>query len=692
MIRILLLTLCLLQVAAAQPIQREVLVLWDSTETPSKDYIQSLTHQKLEVLLNHHGVKAKYLDIGKKIPKSIFSNIKNFKALISWVADESNFQPKNVLRLITEFSKKNKKVLILGHLPFITTDKKKDVSLNYINKAIKPLGFSLSNYYLENPLALSLEMLTPSSNIEYERSLKNEISPYKGLKALKGTSVLLRLRNKFEKTSSDVIFKNKKIFFVASGYEIYQNDFNDVTQWRINPHLLIDWLFEKELYPIPDTTTLFGNRIFYSHIDGDSFISVSLIDRKSLCGEIILNRVINKFKLPVTASIVAAEIDEALLGSKRITKIVKDFYKSPYIELASHTYSHPLSWMQIPDKAELEIYADIKKAKKSKIIVAYDIPNYEKLDYKFEIEDSMDFVNKFATEKNKTNVLFWSGSCRPEEEALKVIYKNGFLNMNGGDSRFDSRYPSLTHLYPLYRKVGPYLQIYSSMSNENTYTNLWQGPFSGFSKAIETFRNTEVPTRIKPINIYYHFYSAEKRSALIALQSLYEWSLTQQIIPIKTSHYIKLAQNFTKVNVFKTKNNSFKITNADEIKTFRYDKVVYPNMLESKNIVGFNHKNGSTYIHLDQSKKDAQIKIDNKPTEQTFIESSQGLISNYKSKDNKISFQFNSLYGKELVIVSNKKIKKTKGFNITKTKPNTYKLKLKKLKQKVYMELINDSN
>jgi hypothetical protein len=38
---------------------------------------------------------------------------------------------------------------------------------------------------------------------------------------------------------------------------------------------------------------------------------------------------------------------------------------------------------------------------------------------------------------------------------------------------------------------------------------------------------TEKPYRIKPINIYYHFYSGSKLAAFNALKEVYDWAIKQ---------------------------------------------------------------------------------------------------------------------------------------------------------------------
>jgi hypothetical protein len=247
-------------------------------------------------------------------------------------------------------------------------------------------------------------------------------------------------------------------------------------------------------------------------------------------------------------------------------------------------------------------------------------------------------------------MIFWSGSCRPPEEALKITTDHKILNMNGGDSRFDKRFPSFSHLYPLYRKVGKYYQVYSSNSNENTYTNLWEGPFGGFAEAIDTFKNTEEPFRIKPINIYYHFYSGEKESSLTALKKVYSWSLEQNVIPIFTSDYIKLINSFIGIKINKINNSKYSISNNSDLRSFKINKKVNINYNKSKGIIGHKFKNGVTYISTLPNTDSTLILKAAAKNNFPYIIESDGFINKYKFSNNKLKLEFKSYFNKKLVI------------------------------------------
>ena len=70
---------------------------------------------------------------------------------------------------------------------------------------------------------------------------------------------------------------------------------------------------------------------------------------------------------------------------------------------------------------------------------------------------------------------------------------------------------------------GQELQVYAPVINENVYTNLWTGPYYGFRRVLETFALTESPRRLKPIDVYYHFYSGAKVAGQQAWAEVYDF-------------------------------------------------------------------------------------------------------------------------------------------------------------------------
>ena len=178
----------------------------------------------------------------------------------------------------------------------------------------------------------------------------------------------------------------------------------------------------------------------------------------------------------------------------------------------------------------------------------------------------------------------------------------GVRNINGGDSRFDSEYPSYTWVRPLGRSVGDQFQVYSSNSNENTYTKLWTDHFYGFNKLPETFKNTETPIRVKPANVYYHMFSGQKLASLMALRQNLEYIRSQEVIPIATSRFAGIVDGFNSTKIFSIGKNSWKIEERGALQTFRFDRAALSSVdfTKSDGVVGQRHFQGSLYVYLDK--------------------------------------------------------------------------------------------
>ena len=134
--------------------------------------------------------------------------------------------------------------------------------------------------------------------------------------------------------------------------------------------------------------------------------------------------------------------------------------------------------------------------------------------------------------------------------------------------------------------------------NENVYTNDWTGPFHGFRHVIETFQRTDSPRRLKPLAIYYHFYSGTKQSALNALLSIYHWVDEQETLPLYGSEYARKAEDFYRVVITQDLEGRYVLSNLGTLRTIRLPHGLWPDLAQSRNIVGARKINGEIYAHL----------------------------------------------------------------------------------------------
>jgi hypothetical protein len=616
----------------AKEVKRSVLALWDSSEFSGKDYTFTPLHQELELVLNHYGLNVDYIDIANNVEKALAQvRIEKYTGVVSWFLDESIRDGSAYIRFLNRVLDKKLKLVILGQWGFLEDEK---IDRRELNRFYDKLGIEDGEFYTTNPLVLSPQFLVEKSDLEFERKLANELFKVRQfISVSKKNKVWLRVNIQGKARGADTVIQGPWGMYIQRGFEHFQHPTNFRNQWRVNPFKVVREVFYREAYPIPDTTTLCGRRMLFVHIDGDGFINVSNIDRKSLSAEIVYKEVIRKYKLPTTSSVIVAEIDPAILGSEDALKAAKKIFSLSYVEPASHTFSHPLSWSMLPTREERMTYLDDKLVDQHRgPIIAYKIKNYS-LSYKKEVKDSLDYIDKkLLDDGEKTKMMLWSGNCRPPITAFKFL-EGGILNMNGGDSRFDKIYNSYSNLSSLYRQVGQYTQVYTASSNENLYTNLWTGPYSGFRDLIMTLKNTGTPIRIKPLNIYYHFYSGEHKSSLKALKEVYDYALKESVNPVFASRYIKTVLDFRKIKIDKLGEGLFEIKHAPNLKTLRFEGVdLFPDLERSKNIIGFKREGEILYIHLG-GKESSRLVLTKTPPKRPYISTCNAdIVSFSKSK------------------------------------------------------------
>jgi polysaccharide biosynthesis protein PelA len=642
----------------AQELNRKVLVVWDKTEYQNQEYTFSLAHQKLEVIFNHYGMKFEFLDASEVFNLQKIK-INEYRGVLVWLTDISVKEPEKVLNLLQRFNDQQKKIAFLGELGFQSDYKNKNVPMDKLSAFFKRFDLEYEGGYWSSVIGLQYQIKVPKADVEFERPLHKELSPvveiYPTSKRVK--SWLDLKRSGLSKKSVSAVMEHESFFWAQAGYGIFNHQLSAYSQWRINPFKLARWFWGNSIPLYPDTNSINGKRIFYSHIDGDGLINRARGNQKGLCGEVIDNEIISKYTYPITVSFIGAEIKELSQNQKRTKEMINSLTSHEWVKWATHSYTHPLSWEIKPSQFDLEAYLDKPKSYKGGPIVAYPSKGYDQLNYDHEINDSYSLIKEMiSANTQKEKILFWSGNCRPTAEALKTSDKASFININGGDSRFDKRYPSYSSLWPLYREIENYIQPYSSNSNENTYTNNWTGPFYGFKDVLETFKNTESPIRIKPINVYFHFYSCEHRSSVKSLQKIYDWVGTQDIFPVFIDKYAEIIQSFEKMSISKTDNDLYKIQNGN-LKQLRLESTeLFVDIEKSKNVIGFSQEGSISYIHLGPGLV-SEVKFSKKDKNDFYFHSGNGEIESLKYSKNSIRYKGKSLsQAHEIIIKSTKDI------------------------------------
>ena len=587
-------------------LKREILTLIDETE---HDRITQSAHQYGALPLEYMGYIQKLHDINKEgLPK--LEDMSQYAGVVVWLSEYYK-KPDELIKWAADLKNIGIKVVFVNNF-----------GIEITQNILSPLGIqvveNISNNLQKNRITyqdkmMGFEMAVPK-NIGYYLTPKN-VKPLLTVEDTNGNSSTLAAITPW------------------GGYAVgdaFMTEMDDNNIWVIDPFKFFAKALDLKPLIVPDTTTENGNRILFSHVDGDGIMNISEWNPTMFSGESLYESVFSKYKIPISVSIIGAEIEPDGLYPKispQLVKIAKRIYALPNVEGASHTFSHPFSWGEIKDgNLDAKYRLDVK---------GYDFS----IDR--EILGSLNYINSDLMPKNKpaelmAKTIFWTGECRPPEDVLDYVYKHNLLNINGGDTTISNSSPWQSLISPIGLERGDYYQIYTGAQNENVYTNDWDGPFWGYKKVIQTFELTDSPRRFKPIDIYFHQYSGSKRASLNALKDVFDWAMKQDTFPIFTSEYILKAMDYYTVSIAND-SDEWLFSGMKDLHTVRLEKRGYTaDFKNSKGVLGFKHFEGHTYYHLDDS-EDQILSVSTKRQDASYLIDANAKV--IKGKNGQLSFK-----------------------------------------------------
>ena len=364
--------------------------------------------------------------------------------------------------------------------------------------------------------------------------------------------------------------------------------------WQIDPLAILRLGLRLPEIPRLDVTTENGRRVLLTHIDGDGMPSRSWFPHRKLAAEVVHEEVLKKYRVPTTVSVIEGEIAPHGLFpdlSQELEALARTIFARNDVEIASHSFSHPFFW---PD--EQGRIRGGEQGPDGRYGFHMPIPGYA-LDPEREIRGSIDYIQRrLAPEGKDVAMMLWTGEALVSEPSLALTREVGVLAMNGGNTRSDASTPSRSQVYPVGRHVARDLyQIYAPVMNENVYTNNWSPPYGGFRDVVETFALLDAPQRLKPLNIYYHFYSGAYPASLGALHHVYRSVLAQRPTAMYASDYVRRARGFYDGAVARDLAGRWHIHSAGT-RTVR-TPARWPEPAITSSVAGFSLHNGERYIH-----------------------------------------------------------------------------------------------
>ena len=480
-----------------------------------------------------------------------------------------------------------------------------------------PLGKSLGlTLKYPPPSTAAIEIIQQDAVMAFERAPQSELDDFVALSLSQGRPLLTLKQGSTQQVAAAVMPWGG---YVMEPYGVVTLPGNSGNRWVINPFDFLQQTLQLPAMPVPDVTTETGRRMLMVHMDGDGFISRSEMPGNPIAGEMVRDRVVNKYPIPMTLSVIEAELSPQGLYpamSGLAEKVAQDIFRAPHVAIASHSYSHPFIW---------------RKAGTGDANEGYNLrlPGY-RFDLKREIEGSIRYIEqRLAPAGKKVEMFFWTGDCIPGSDALALTRQVGVLNMNGGDTVATRSAPTVTEVEGLGLPRAGGFQVFAPNQNENVYTNNWQGPFYGFERVIETFEFTEKPRRLKPINIYFHTYLTTKSAGMKSLDKVFSYAMSQEVTPVFVSEYARQVLDFQQLVVAQTP-TGWRVRGASDLRTLRVPAALgFPDMDKSPALAGYRAGPNDNYLHLGRDAADLVLRATAAPTPR--LESANARVERFET-------------------------------------------------------------
>jgi peptidoglycan/xylan/chitin deacetylase (PgdA/CDA1 family) len=590
------------------------------------------------MVLNYHGMLPEYRSVNAG-PLPGDAAMADYRGVITAFTGKGPRDPRACLGWLLRQMEAGRKLIVLGSLGVRAGD---DPDVATLHDAVyRRLGLryegdytairSLIRYVRKDPAGMGFERPLPPFPEVYER-----FAP-----AGEGLHVFLSVeRTDRPGSESAVVVTGPAGGFALLEYMRWQDPVTFKKQWYLNPFLFFREALGLASAPAPDPTTLNGLRVAISHVDGDAFSGISRVDDdQPRCGEVIRDRVLERFDFPVTVSVITGEVDPAALGSEDLEELARDIFALPNVEPASHSYSHPYYWD--PDYTGRSRYHRLH---------GIEIPGYT-FDPAVEIDGSVDYINRELAPPDKPcRVFLWTGNCEPRASDLARCDRLGLLNMNGGDTVFDDLADSYTGVAPYYRNVEGEVQVHSGQANENILTNLWQGPFHGYRSIVTTMERTGFPRRVAPIDIYYHFYSAEYPASLQALQDVYTWVLEQETARLFTSQYLEMVRGYLDADLYEVGPARWEVRDYGACTTVRFEDPSRKVDLErSENVLGWVREPQGLYVSLVPGRERAVVQLASDAGPPVpHVRKAGGRVERFEREEDRLLLQYRG-YGRGMI-------------------------------------------
>lgn len=592
---------------------RKILLLYKGKQNNAFAKMNNYLSRAVSMPLNYMGYTTVLQNISDQgLPKNL--SAKEYAGII--IALDGLFLGKEQELYLWYRTQIQKKIplVILNNLGFSLTPQK-----------LKPFGLSIPDFIFP---AHKVKMVYKSPLMGYEIPPVATEDNFVPLRLLQGKS-LLKLEDETGAVFDVAAITPWGGYFLTNNYLIFVNGGTDNgdDRWTIDPFNFFKQALRLPDRPVPDATTENGTRLMIAQIDGDGFANKGQWYKGPFVAEIMRKEFLERYSIPTTVSIIEGELAPYGLYpalSSQLEAIAKQIFALPNVEIASHTFSHPFQWHK----------AEAYKGNKVNPF-SLPIPNY-RLNLRREVYGSVEYINnKLAPVGKKCKAFLWSGDGDAPEEALKYVYELGLANINPG-TLITKYYSSMTDVSSLGLYEGPYFQVFAPIGNDNEAIAL-EDTFYSLIDILDSFKLTDKPRRLKAIDIYVHFFTLSQMAGVQALHKVYAWALAQPVMNIYVSDFFNIVSDFNDLVIAK-KGEGWLFETNDSLRELRIPlSMGYPDLISSRNVIGYSLYNEDVYIHLGPG-GEAYVSLTTKPASIPFLVESNVRVKRFVRKAQNIDF------------------------------------------------------
>ncbi|MES1941968.1 hypothetical protein T5B8_17096 [Salinisphaera sp. T5B8] len=610
-------------VGSIEPMPRKVLVLYDASETDYGELAYSNAHLNMAMPLEYLGYGAVYKDVDGALPDDTLRG--RYAGVVTWFSARVGAQSAYRDWLLKQM-RDGLPVAMLGDPGIPVTGELSDRMGLQVVPSISDKGLEVLDH--DDFMGFEGMPSTPAINESGYEVINDK------------TTAHLKMRD--GNGAEFVPVATGDWGGVALSPWLTQQGMADQARWILDPFKFVKAALKLPEIPVADATTENGSRYWMTEVDGDAFMNRAAFPGNPFTSQVMLDRIFKRYRVPTTVSIIEGELSPDGMYpelTSQLEPIAREIFKLPWVEIGTHTFSHPFDWPELKE-------GDLAGRGQTQAGFAYNLPiKGYRFSLEKEVAGSTRYINEnLAPPGKKVKAVLWSGNALPPEKALDIADRLGIVNINGGNTHVMSDNPTLTDVTPMLRPIGDRLQVYAPVINENIYTNDMTGPYWGFRRVIETYKLTDEPRRLKPIDIYYHFYSAGQPASLNALQDVYAYALSQRTLPIFASQYSEIATNWYDMGIARRLDGGWQITGATQMRTLRLPETLgWPDIADSNGVVGVSDLRQGRYVALSGEPR-VTLRLDDSAPSHPYVRRSNGRITQWRNTGGGVSLEMASEY------------------------------------------------